>query len=77
MTGVVADQLTGTRVHSNRLSLSAACLPQQSIARFILRVEALARSTAVAVVLIAVVIAVIVTVVIILAITLVITLLAA
>ena len=56
---------------------AAARLTDQAVARLILGVEALARGTAVTVVLVAVVIAIIVAVVVVLAITLVVTLLAA
>ena len=75
MARIVADQLTGARVHGHRLGLAAARLTQQAVARLILGVEALARGTAVTVVLVAVVIAVIVAVVVVLTITLVVTLL--
>ena len=77
MARIVADQLTGACVHGHRLGLATARLAQQAVARLVLGIEALARGTAVTVVLVAVIIAIIVAVVVVLTITLVVTLLAA
>lgn len=63
MAGVIADQLPGACIHGNRLSFTTARLTKQAVARLVLGVEALARSTAVAVALIAIVITIIVAVV--------------